>query len=269
MSDKVTSVRAWIDDLPKRGRITFSMAEAEILFSSLSKKAIRSSIYRLINSGRLYSAWRGFYIIVPDEHALKGLVPPIEYIESLMAYIGHKYYVGLLSAAAIHGAGHQQPQVLTVVTDSDNIRSKSDKSIRFFTKSLIPELFIVYKRAGYGKVAISSPELTALDLVCYEKRIGGLNRAIEIISELDLDFSESGRNLLLMYRIPIVQRLGYIIENVLGLEECGAVFYSESLAAGIKFRKTLLDPGINSENDFVKEDCKWKVIVNCNLEVEL
>ena len=88
----------------------------------------------LIEKGRVYSAWRGFYVIVPDEHALKGFVPPIEYIESLMAYTGHKYYVGLLSAAAIYGAGHQQPQILTVVTDSNDISSKRNTSILFLLK---------------------------------------------------------------------------------------------------------------------------------------
>jgi predicted transcriptional regulator of viral defense system len=184
-----------------------------------------------------------------------------------MECLGHKYYVGLLSAAAIHGAGHQQPQVLTVMTDSNDIRAKANKPFRFYSKKNIPELNLVEKRVGNGKVVISSPELTALDLICYEKRIGGLNRAIEIISELVLDFNNTDGNLLLMYKIPVIQRLGYILEYVPGLEECSAVLYSKVLTTGIKFRKTLLDPTSNSYNGSINEDSKWKVIVNCNLEV--
>ena len=188
MMEKVISVRKWVDDLPKRGRITFSMDEAESRFSYMQKKAIRSSIYRLIKNGRIYSAWRGFYVIVTDDHALRGIVPPIEYIESLMAYTGHKYYVGLLSAAAIYGAGHHQPQVLTVVTDSNDIRCKKNRNILFLTKADLSETILIEKRAGLGKVLLSSPELTAIDIIQYENRIGGLNRAVEILSELELDF---------------------------------------------------------------------------------
>ena len=267
MRDKDLSVRNWIEGLPKRGRITFSMVEAEAHFSHMSKKAVRSSIYRLINKGRVYSAWRGFYVIIPDEHALKSIVPPIEYIESLMAFTGHRYYVGLLSAAAIHGAGHQQPQILTVVTDTNDIRSKSNKHISFLAKAAIPESYLVDKYAGYGKVTVSSKELTALDLIFYESRIGGLNRAAEIISELNLDFSRMGDDFWEMYKTPIIQRLGYILESILGLEETAAVIYSQTQSAGVHFRKTLLDSKFKPSGGKYPENMKWKIIINCELEI--
>ena len=268
MNEKDLSVRNWIEGLPKRGRISFSMVEAERRFSSLPKKAIRSSIYRLIEKGRVYSAWRGFYVIVPDEHALMGFVPPIEYIESLMAYTGHKYYVGLLSAAAIYGAGHQQPQILTVVSDSNDIRSKRNSSILFIAKASVPESYLIEQNAGYGKVMLSSPELTAIDLICYENRIGGLNRAVDIISELNLDFKKSGNDLWQMYKTPIIQRLGFILDNVLGLEEIGADVYSQVQAAGIHFRKAMLDPISKQPGGEFQENGKWKIIINCELEIE-
>ena len=268
MSEKVLSVRNWIENLPKRGRITFSMTEAESKFSNMTKKAVRSSIYRLIEKGRVYSAWRGFYVIVPDEHALKGFVPPIEYIESLMAYTGHKYYVGLLSAAAIYGAGHQQPQVLTVVTDSNDIRGKRNSAILFVAKASVPESYLVEQNSGYGKVVLSSPELTAMDLICYENRIGGLNRAAEIIRELNLDFRKSNDDLWRMYKTPIIQRLGFLLEYVLGLEKSGADVYLRSQAAGVHFRKTPLDPISKPLGGEFREDDKWKIIINCELEIE-
>ncbi|MCL2059327.1 MAG: type IV toxin-antitoxin system AbiEi family antitoxin [Oscillospiraceae bacterium] len=268
MSKKVISVRNWIEDLPKRGRITFSMVEVESRFSNMPKRAVRSSIYRLIEKGRVYSAWRGFYVIVPDEHALMGFVPPIEYIESLMAFTGHKYYVGLLSAAAIYGAGHQQPQILTVVTDSNNIRSKKSSPILFLANASLPEAYLIEQNAGFGKVLLSSPELTALDLICYENRIGGLNRAVDIISELNLDFKKSGDDLWRMYKTPIIQRLGFILENVLGLDEISTDVYSQAQAAGIRFRKTLLDPKSKPSGGELQENSKWKIIENCKLEIE-
>jgi len=268
MNDQSVSVRKWIEDLPKRGRITFSMTEAESRFSHMSKMAVRSSIYRLIEKGRLYSVWRGFYVIIPDEHALKGFVPPIEYIESLMAYTGNKYYVGLLSAAALHGAGHQQPQILTVVTDSNDIRSIGNKSIAFFAKALIPESNLLDRNVGLGKVTLSSPELTALDLVYYENRVGGLNRVVEIINELDIDFKKTKPELLRTHKTPVIQRLGYILENALSLDEHGADLYSLSQAEKIRFRKTPLDSRQKLNDNKYPENDKWNIIVNCDLEAD-
>ena len=262
------SVRKWIEELPKKGRITFSMQEIENQFLYMSKEAIRSSIYRMIENGRLYSVWRGFYVIIPDEHALKGFVPPIEYIESLMAFTGHNYYIGLLSAAAIYGAGHQQPQVLTIITDSNDIRSIKNKSIFFISKKKISKSFLIEKRAGLSKAMISSPELTALDLICYESRIGGLNRVAEIISELDLDFSGLEYEFWHMHKTPVVQRLGYILENILYRYDCAAEVFSCLKEYKTGFRKTLLDPKNKSNSKDYVVCKKWKIVVNCDLEIE-
>ena len=268
MSTKSLFVRNWIEDLPKRGRITFSMLEAERQFPNMTKKAVRSSIYRLIEKGRVYSAWRGFYVIVLDEHALKGFVPPIEYIDSLMAHTGHKYYVGLLSAAAIHGAGHQQPQVLTVITDSNDIRSIRNSSIRFLAKTSLPQMYLIEQNAGFGKVILSSPELTAIDMIRYENRIGGLNRAAEIIRELSLDFSKIGDDIWREYNTPIIQRLGFILENTLGLKARAAEVYSMTQAAGVHFRRTPLDAISKPSRAEFPIDSKWKIVINCELEME-
>ena len=269
MENKVLNVRKWIEDLPKRGRITFSMDEAESRFSYMPKKAVRSSIYRLIKNNRIYSAWRGFYVIVTDDHALRGIVPPIEYIESLMTYTRHKYYVGLLSAAAIYGAGHQQPQILTVVTDSNDIRSNKNKFIMFLAKAKISETYLIEKRAGQGKVLISSPELTAIDLIQYENRIGGLNRVVDILSELELDFKKINVDFWRMIKTPIIQRLGFLLESVLGFEDLGADVFLQAQAAGVHFRKTPLDSGIKPSVDDLKEDLKWKITINCELEINV
>jgi hypothetical protein len=49
-------------------------------------------------------------VVVPVEYELKGVVPPVVYIDWLMAYLQKNYYIGLLNAATFYGAAHQQPQ---------------------------------------------------------------------------------------------------------------------------------------------------------------
>ena len=133
----------------------------------------------------------------------------------------------------------------------------------------MPELYLVEQNAGYGKMMLSTPELTAMDLICYENRIGGLNRAAEIILEMNLDFRKPGDDFWRMYKAPIIQRLGFILERVLGLDESGAYVYLQSQAAGVRFRKTLLDPLSKPSGGEFREDSKWKIIVNCELEIEI
>ncbi|MEF8985500.1 MAG: type IV toxin-antitoxin system AbiEi family antitoxin [Bacteroidales bacterium] len=61
---------------------------------------------------------------MPPEYSSRGVLPPVLFIHQLMQYIGKSYYIGLLSAAALHGAAHQQPQEFFVVTSSKQAPTK-------------------------------------------------------------------------------------------------------------------------------------------------
>ena len=56
-------------------------------------------------------------MVVPLEYREAGCPPASWFIQPLMDFLDRPYYVGLLSAAAIHGAAHQQPMVFQVITD--------------------------------------------------------------------------------------------------------------------------------------------------------
>ncbi|MDR1833016.1 MAG: type IV toxin-antitoxin system AbiEi family antitoxin, partial [Fusobacteriaceae bacterium] len=208
--DPANNVRDWITSLPKKGRIAFDLQELKSHFLHMPQKTIDSVIYRLKKNNRLYSARQGFYVIIPDEYALRGFVPPIEYIDRLMNSLGRTYYVALLSAAAIYGSAHQQPQVLQVIADSNQLKSriKNESSIRFFAKHNIPAKYIVEKAAGRDKICISTPEFTSLDLVLYEDRIGGLERVAEVLAELSetIDYSKADAEFWRSFPSPVIQR---------------------------------------------------------------
>jgi len=93
-----------------------------------------------------------------------GILPASLFIDDLMAYIQKPYYVGLLSAAALHGSSHQQPQEYFVVTQKPSHRTIHAKgvTINFCIKSLLPSTGIVEKKTDTGFITISGPELTAL-----------------------------------------------------------------------------------------------------------
>ena len=69
-----------------------------------------------------------------------------------------------------------------------------------------------------GWLNISCLELTAVDLVAYQDHIGGLTRAATVLEELSLklDFTKLDADFLKVASAPAFQRLGYLLDCVLG-----------------------------------------------------
>jgi predicted transcriptional regulator of viral defense system len=113
----------WVEQIQSQGRYTFTRSEAENL-TGRSFIATQTALRRIKKQGRIACPRRGFYVVVPPEYRATGAPPASWFIDSLMHHLGQPYYVNLLSAAAIHGAAHQQPMVFQVVT------SKSTREMR-------------------------------------------------------------------------------------------------------------------------------------------
>ena len=96
--------------------------------------------------------YRGFYVIVPVQYRLKGVVPPPYYINELMAYLKRLYYVGLLSAAAVYGAVHQRPMETQVMTIPPRSRISRNKLIIWSYRRRMPSEFLVTKNAEMGTI---------------------------------------------------------------------------------------------------------------------
>ena len=123
MSEKMSySIDNWIIGLQKTGKVSFSRDDVEKQFPNSSKNAISFSLNRLTENSRIASVWKGFYVIIPVEYALRGSVPPVLYIDDLMKHISRKYYVALLNAAEFYGAAHQRLQQYSVVCEFPFVR---------------------------------------------------------------------------------------------------------------------------------------------------
>jgi predicted transcriptional regulator of viral defense system len=114
MKKSPKSIAEYVDDLQQKGRYTFTKAEARRAVR-VSDTVLKLSLWRLAKKRRIALIREGFYVIVPLEYASSGILPPEWFIDELMKFLRQPYYVGLLSAAAIHGAAHQQPQEFHVV----------------------------------------------------------------------------------------------------------------------------------------------------------
>ncbi len=217
MKSESSSLLTYINNLQVNGRYTFTRAEA-LNALQISPNAFKLSALRLIKKHKLARPKYGFYIIVPTEYQNVGAPPSSWFIHQLMTFFQQPYYVGLLSAAALYGAAHQQPQVFQVVTTKP-LRSITvgNNHIEFLTKKNIYTTNYQAMKTPAGYMQVSYPEVTAIDLVRYTKASGHLNNVVTILNELQekLDVQRF-QNLLEKENIELrsMQRLGYLLQLV-------------------------------------------------------
>ena len=169
------SVEKWIDDRQANGSYTFLRSDA-IAGSGLSAEAVKKALQRLARRGRVLKVKDYFYVIVPLEYQNAGGPPAAWFIHDLMAAMQLPYYVGILTAAAQHGASHQQPQEFQVITDrSVRPLTVGRTRIRFFASRYVAEAAVASIKTPTGTMRVATPETTAVDLVRFTR--------LEIVSE--------------------------------------------------------------------------------------
>ena len=256
----------WIRYREIRGQVTFSVEELKSAFEDKSATTIKTELHRLVKKGYISSVYRGFYVVVPVQYQLKGVVPPVYYIDWLMRYVGKPYYLSLLSAAAMHGASHQAVMITQVTTVAPRIKcSSKNPNLNWNYRKQIPEELLMTKNSESGVVRYSNPELTAVDLVQFANHVGGYQRASTVLAEL-VEAMDMGRMAAVVpyTTIATLQRLGYLLEYVLEEQEMADALF-----------KILKEHGqwksISLRNDRPKKEVaqpnRWHV--NGNVEIEI
>jgi predicted transcriptional regulator of viral defense system len=258
----------YIDNLLSRGRVTFTLDEVRGT-QNRSESAVKASLYRIVKKGVAIAVRKGFYVIVPPEYRIRGVLPPVLFADELMRYIGRSYYTGLLSAAALHGAGHQQPQDFYIVIPTPALRDINMKETRmhFMSRRRLPSMGIEEKKTDTGTIRVSTPELTALDLILFEKRIGGISRVAEVLSELAESINAAALAELAPSVCPlsVVQRLGYIMEFV-----TGHTSIAEALYGILENRPFFPVPLTTGKVPVISDGSnRWKVRVNRELKIDI
>lgn len=259
------TMEKWIDDRQASGRYTFLRSEA-VEESGLSAEAVKKAIRRLTRRGRLAKAKNYFYVIVPLEYAAAGAPPASWFIADLMTAMKVPYYVGLLSAAAHHGASHHAPQEFQVLTNRP-VRPiiVGRVSIRFFTSKFVTEAAIANVKTPTGAMTVSTAETTAIDLVRFCRVAGQIDNVATVIAELasSLDPVKLLAAVKLVDDIPNAQRLGYILDHV-GAPNVPALvrdWVDRRSPGSVPLRSDRRGEG-------GMEDRRWHVLVDRPLEVE-
>jgi len=254
-----------VSALASRGKYHFTTKEAAAALNS-SSAAARSALRRLSAKGRIAMPYRGFHVIVPPEYRHIGCLPADQFIPQLMTFLGVPYYVGLLSSARSHGAGHQQPQVFQVMVPRNRPAiSCGSIHVRFVARRNTKEIPTVQLNTPRGHISISSVEATAMDLVGYPQHAGGLGNVATVLSDLSESIEPDAlAQVARLSPIPWAQRLGYLLDLVNAHAKTPALAdYVKHVAKEI----TPLATGGGTEN--AKRDPRWKLLVNVAVEPEL
>lgn len=173
------------DFLLSQGRHSFTLADAKTVLGR-DEDAVRKGLERLARKGEVFSPSRSFYVVVPPEFRSWGTVPAAHFVDDLMRFLNRTYYVALLSAAEMHGAAHQAPQVFQVMID----RSLRDRQfgrtrLRFFVGVHVADAPVESRNVPTGTVLLATRELTAVDLVHHPEAAGGIDNVATVLAELE------------------------------------------------------------------------------------
>ena len=271
VNDSLYKIKDWIDDQQKRGRITFSYQEVVEKFPSITEQGVKNALNRLVKKSEIVPVLKGFYAIIPIGYALRRMIPPELYIDYLMKYLNRQYYISLLNAAVFYGAAHQQPQIFSVITSYPPLRDttkKGSRTVFIATRKIIPQIWLKPFRTEYGDIQVSKPELTAADLITFQKEIGGLNRACTVLYELaeSVNFEQLDKAFFDYVPTATIQRLGYLLENELEQSNLAEILFAKSQKYNCKFQKIPLKYSKPTED--CETNAKWKIIINETIEID-
>ncbi len=260
----------WTNNLLSQGRTAFSIIELRSAFPNHSEIALQLSLNRLKKKGIVLSVFKGYYLIIPPQYHSMGILPVPLFIDGLMKHLARNYYIGLLNAATFHGSSHQQPQEYFIFTVFPGLRPTHKKGVKvnYISKKEIPLQLLENRKTETGYINISSPELTAADLIQFEKRIGGLNRAANVINDLMGELNTDRINDAFIKIIPTstLQRLGFMLENIFSQQELADTIFGKCLQGGKTFFRIPLKTSVHSKSS--SSDNRWKVINNVKIEIE-
>lgn len=257
--------RDYVASLAASGRYDFTSDEARQALG-VSADAAKLALNRLARQKLVASPARGFYVVVPPEYRALGCLPADQFIPALMQRLGRSYYAGLLSAAQYHGAAHHRPQAFQVLLERARRPIRCGQvRVDFVVRRNLKDVATQSFNTPRGTIRVSTSEATAVDLVGYERRIGGLDHVATVLSEL-AERIDPQKLAAAAATAPVTwaQRLGYLLEAV------GAGDKAANLRTYVKHsarESVSLLPGAPHER--AARDRDWKVIINAAVEPEV
>jgi len=227
---------------------------------------VRRRLHAPARRGEWVAPVRGLWVPVPPEYRTWGAPPGIELVDPMMRHLDARYHVGWLSAAAIHGAAHQAPQVFQVAVDRQvRDRVVGRTHFRFVQRPGAMDLPTVPHPTRSGSARVTTPEVTALDVATDIRMAGGADNAATVIIELADDEAFDVAALAdLSSRFPTAsgRRVGYVLDHFTDRDDLASL---QTALAERSVGPSRLDPTGPASGTV---DERWDLYLNRDLEPE-
>lgn len=210
-------VAALRDHVVGRGVSALTLDDV-VELTGLSRGAAKEAMRRARAAGHFFLPAPGLYVPIPSEYSTWGVVPAMDFIDQLMEFLGRRYYVALLSAAELHGAAHQRPQVFQVMVDARVADREIERvRLRFSVSADLDAVPVTLKNSRTSQVRVSTPEATVFDLAARPRQSGGLSNVATVLGELVEDSKLDPSKLseaAALYPLAVVRRVGWLLDRV-------------------------------------------------------
>jgi predicted transcriptional regulator of viral defense system len=265
--EKHSTLAEYTEAIQSQGKYWLTKKET-VKALGITEPAFNKAAHRMIKHEKLIRIRNGFYVIIPPEFRVTKGPPPSHYIDALMKFHEQPYYVGVLSAASLHGASHQSPQEFQVVTSQPLSKIEVGQTrIRFITKKDIENTPTIQVKTPTGYMKVSTKAATILDLLRYVRLAGHLDNVATAIVELmeSVNVSELLKIAKGEKELSYVQRLGFLIdkfsENKIASRELHELV--EKKRPGFIFLRPDKRTGV------IEKNLRWNILVNTSVEPDL
>lgn len=271
MLDRRRSLSTYMTDLLSAGRVVFTRKEA-LAALKLTPRGFLKAAERAQRQRALLNPRQGFYVVVPPQYLSWGAPPPAWYIDDLMRHEGHAYYVSLLKAAELHGATHQAVMEFQIVTSKRMPKIRAGRSIiSFFYRKDMAHVAdaLADHKTDTGRMKVSSPELTALDLLRYPHAAGTIDSIATVLSDLGAKIHPDRlAKLTPAFERTVVQRLGYLLDHA-GHSKCAAALHG-ALRKSRPLPWVELEPGRRGAKSTkpLERNARWNLLVRRRPEID-
>ena len=222
----------------------------------------------------MVSVTKGGWAPVPASCRKMRRAPAVsDYLDEMMRFMGHDYYVGYVSAASAYGARHYSHASCQIVTPRQHRSRKVGRThLQFIRGRVRPEL-IRRKKLTEGTIWVTDPEATIFDLVARPGVACGFHHVATIIGDMLitnglLDAWKMAETAA-WYPRSVAQRVGYVTEIMRGHLEwaCSSSLDLEPLAdllhdGGSREVSLTGRPSLISESTRTVTGNKWMVLVD-------
>ena len=249
-----------VNDVQASGRLVFSLDD--IVAKGRDVTSLASTIRRHVASGAIVrlSQRSSTFLIVPPEYRWYG-APPVEWwLDDVMTRHGGTYYLGLLSAAGMHGSSHFAIMETQVVTTKILRPINVGKIVvKFFQRADAQSVPVEIRQNQWSPLNISTPEATAIDILQF--RPCGIARAAMAIFELMFAFKKNSlKKALDLAETATAQRFGFVLQYA-GNEQMASVV--ETWLSHRRPQPVVLEAGGGVPWAI---DRRWQIKVNAKLE---